>query len=244
VVGVLGVFDDVARRIPMGFLPLTGSEGDQLFLLGATDCELSGSEWAWVTHGHLGGRPPKIDLERERALGALMAQASRSALVTAAHDLSDGGLAQSLVESCLRRNVGAQITLPNEHPAFVQLFSESAGRAVVAVPRGHEKAFVALAAEHAVPCTQIGVTTADPVLDIHDQFTVGLDELRAAHTATLPRLFGGLAQGAAAPEGVAAVEAVGAPDADAVAAPDADAVAPTESAPSSEGATPSESSDS
>jgi phosphoribosylformylglycinamidine synthase II len=210
VVGVLGVFDNVARRIPMGFLPLTGSEGDQLFLLGDTDCELSGSEWAWVTHGHLGGRPPKIDLERERALGALMAQASRSALVTAAHDLSDGGLAQSLVESCLRRNVGAQITLPNEHPAFVQLFSESAGRAVVAVPRGHEQAFVALAAEHAVPCTRIGVTTANPVLDIHDQFTVGLDELRAAHTATLPRLFGGLVE-AAASEAVPAAEAVAAP---------------------------------
>ena len=198
VVGVLGVFDDVARRIPMGFLPPTGSDGDLLFLLGVTEVELSGSEWAWVTHGHLGGRPPKVDLERERALGALMAKASRAGLVNAAHDVSDGGLGQVLVESCLRRNVGARVALPDDQAAFVHLFSESAGRAVVAVPRGHEKAFVALAAEHQVACTLIGLTTAEPVLEIRDQFTVGLDELRQAHTATLPRLFGGVTEAQAA----------------------------------------------
>jgi phosphoribosylformylglycinamidine synthase II len=198
VVGVLGIFDDVARRIPMGFLPVTGGEGDLLFLLGETACELSGSEWAWVTHGHLGGRPPKVDLEAERSLGALMANASRAGLVSAAHDVSDGGLGQVLVESCLRRNVGAQITLPSDDSAFVHLFSESAARVVVAVPRGHEQAFVAAAAEHSVACTPIGVTTANPVLEIQDQFTISLDDLREAHTATLPRLFGGMAEAPAA----------------------------------------------
>jgi phosphoribosylformylglycinamidine synthase II len=209
VVGVLGVFDDVARRIPMGFVPTDG-DGDLIYLLGETRCELSGSEWAWVTHGHLGGRPPTVDLEQERSLGALMAQASRAGLVNAAHDLSDGGLGQVLVESCLRRNVGAQIDLPADQTAFVQLFSESAGRALVAVPRGHGKAFVAIAEEHNIVCTPLGVTTANPVLAIRDQFTVGLDELRQAHRATLPRLFGGAAEypsEVASPPAVAPYEA-------------------------------------
>ncbi|HET6482969.1 MAG TPA: phosphoribosylformylglycinamidine synthase subunit PurL [Actinoplanes sp.] len=194
VVGVLGVFDDVARRIPMGF-PATTGEGDRLFLLGDTRVELSGSEWAWVTHGHLGGRPPKVDLENERRLGQLMARASQAGHVSAAHDLSDGGLSQVLVESCLRRNVGAQVALPEDgNTAFVQLFSESAGRALVAVPRGHEKAFVALAAEFGVPCAAVGITTAEPVLEVQGQFSLPLDEARAAFEGTLPRLFGGAAE--------------------------------------------------
>jgi phosphoribosylformylglycinamidine synthase II len=194
VVGVLGIFDNVARRIPMGFKPPVGAEGDALYLLGETKTELSGSEWAWVSHGHLGGRPPVVDLERERSLGALMAAASRAGHVSAAHDLSDGGLAQVLVESCLRYNVGAQVSLPEDIPPFVCLFSESAGRALVSVPRGHEKEFAALVEAHQVPCTPIGVTVANPVLDIGGQFGIGLDELREAHTALLPRLFGGPAE--------------------------------------------------
>ncbi|MEV4346550.1 phosphoribosylformylglycinamidine synthase subunit PurL [Actinoplanes sp. NPDC049596] len=194
VVGVLGVFDDVARRIPMGF-PAPAKDGDLLFLLGETDAELSGSEWAWVTHGHLGGRPPKVDLAHEQRLGALMARASKAGLVAAAHDLSDGGLSQALVESALRRNVGARITLPEDgNTAFVQLFSESSGRALVAVPRGHDKAFLALVADSGIACAPLGVTTAEPVLDVRDQFSIPLDELRAAYTATLPALFGGAAE--------------------------------------------------
>ncbi|MFC6609925.1 phosphoribosylformylglycinamidine synthase subunit PurL [Amorphoplanes digitatis] len=201
VVGVLGVFADVARRVPMGFPPPAG-DGDLLFLLGDTRCELSGSEWAWVTHGHLGGRPPKVDLAHEQALGRMMAQAAERELVVAAHDLSDGGLAQVLVESCLRRNVGARIALPDLDATttpFVWLFSESAGRALVTVPRGHDKAFVALAAEHNVACAQIGVTAAEPVLEVQNEFSIGLDELREAFTATLRNLFGGPAETIAAP---------------------------------------------
>ncbi|TWG26575.1 phosphoribosylformylglycinamidine synthase subunit II [Actinoplanes teichomyceticus] len=199
VVGVMGLFDDVTRRIPMGFAPPAKTGGDLLFLLGETRAELSGSEWAWVTHGHLGGRPPKVDLAAEQALGKVMARASQTGLVSAAHDLSDGGLAQVLVESCLRYNVGAKVTFPaGGESAFVQLFSESAGRALVAVPRGHEKAFVALAAELGVPCAQIGVTSEEAALQVTDQFTIPLDELRAAYSATLPKLFGGPAEPAAA----------------------------------------------
>ncbi|MDT4993331.1 MAG: phosphoribosylformylglycinamidine synthase subunit PurL [Actinoplanes sp.] len=194
VVGVLGVFADVARRIPMGFPVPAAGEGDQIFLLGDTECELSGSEWAWVTHGHLGGRPPKVDLAEEMRLGTLLGQAGERGHIVAAHDISDGGLAQVLVESALRHNVGAKVTLPEREDvttSFVQLFSESAGRAVVVVPRGHDKAFIALAAEHRMSCTPIGTTMQMPVLDLHGQFTIGLDELRTAFESTMRDLFGG-----------------------------------------------------
>ena len=195
VVGVLGVLDDVAQRVPMGFPPPTTVDGDLLFLLGDTRTELSGSEWAWVTHGHLGGMPPQVDLGRERALGLVLRESARVGLVSSAHDLSDGGLAQALVESCLRRGVGAHIVPPDgftgESMPFVYLFSESAGRVLVAVPRGREKAFAGLCSEHGVPWATIGFTdAASGTLEVRGQFTIGLDELRTAFTSTLPALFG------------------------------------------------------
>ncbi|SCE71010.1 phosphoribosylformylglycinamidine synthase subunit II [Micromonospora purpureochromogenes] len=196
VVGVLGVLDNVADRVPMGFAPRASGDHDQLFLLGDTHVELSGSEWAWVTHEHLGGMPPQVDLARERVLAELMAEAARVGLLSSAHDLSDGGLAQSLVESCLRRGVGARIAVPERFAdgslPFVFLFSESAGRVLVSVPRGREKAFTALCGERGVPWELIGVTDpAGGALELHGQFRIGLDELREVHMATLPRLFGG-----------------------------------------------------
>ncbi|HEX5595393.1 MAG TPA: phosphoribosylformylglycinamidine synthase subunit PurL, partial [Micromonosporaceae bacterium] len=194
IVGVLGLLDDVAQRVPMGFAAPAHPEGDPIYLLGETYEELSGSEWAWETHEHLGGVPPQVDLAREQLLAGVIADAARVGHLRSAHDLSEGGLAQSVVEACLRYGVGARITLPEEFGTdtrpFVYLFSESTGRAVVTVPRGHEKAFEALCAERGLPYTPIGVTDGtNRALEVTDQFTIGLDELHAAFTSTLPRLF-------------------------------------------------------
>jgi phosphoribosylformylglycinamidine synthase subunit PurL len=195
VVGVLGVLENVDERLPMGFAPPSNPEGDAIFLLGQTHIELSGSEWAWVTHQHLGGSPPRVDLDSERALAGLISAAARVGHVRSAHDLSDGGLAQALVESCLRNGVGARIVVPPEFAAdtlpFVFLFSESTARALVSVPRGQEKAFAGLCTERGVPWTLIGLTDAHSgMLELRGRFRVTLDELRAAFGSTLPRLFG------------------------------------------------------
>ena len=70
-----------------------------------------GSEWAHVVHGHLGGLPPRLDLAAEQALAALLQDASRDGVVTSAHDLSDGGLAQALAESTFARDIGVTVSL-------------------------------------------------------------------------------------------------------------------------------------
>ena len=185
VVAVLGVIDDVARRTPSGFV----AEGQQIYLLGATRDELSGSEWAHVVHGHLGGLPPRVDLAHELELADILVNASRDGLVDAAHDLSDGGLAQALVESCLRNDIGARVWLPDELDPFVALFSESAGRAIVAVPRSEEVRFTDMCSARGFPHARIGVTDGsgpDAVLDVQDQFSLPLADVRAAWSATLP----------------------------------------------------------
>ncbi|QWZ08002.1 phosphoribosylformylglycinamidine synthase subunit PurL [Nocardioides panacis] len=189
VVAVLGVIDDVARRTPSGFV----EEGQQIYLLGATADELSGSEWAHVVHAHLGGLPPRVDLAAEKELADILVNASRDGLVDAAHDLSDGGLAQALVESCLRNDIGARVWLPDGVDAFVSLFSESAGRVIVAVPRSEEVRFTDMCAARGFPHARIGVTDGsgpDAVLDVQGQFTLPLAEVRAAWTATLPDALG------------------------------------------------------
>jgi len=185
VVGVLGVFDDVARRTPMGFV----QEGSTLLLLGDTRTELGGSEWAWAMHRHLGGRPPVVDLEREKLLAEVLIAGSRDGMLDSAHDLSDGGLAQTLVESALDGGIGARVVLPTGLSPFVQLFSESAGRALVSVPRSEELRFTEMCSARGLPCTRIGVTDGTS-LDVQDVVTLELDTLRTAWEATLPALFG------------------------------------------------------
>jgi phosphoribosylformylglycinamidine synthase len=190
VVGVLGVIDDVEQRTTMAF----GSAGDVVLLLGETRDELAGSEWAHVVHGHLGGLPPVVDLERERALGALLVQASREALATAVHDVSDGGVAQVLVEMALRAGSGATVTVPEGLDPFVLLFSESTARAVVAAAPEQLEAFRAAAATHGVPVTTLGKVTGTGELVVRSAYdgdaAWSLDELRSASEATLPALFG------------------------------------------------------
>ena len=182
VVAVLGVLDDVRRRVPSGF----AGPGRSILLLGDTREELSGSEWAHVVHGHLGGRPPRVDLSAERVLAELMRTAVAAGLVESAHDLSDGGLSQALVECCLRHGVGARVRLPDGVDPFVGLFSESAGRALVSVPGETEQAFLAAATEHGVACVRLGGTDAAPGLQVEGLFDLPLEELRAAWSATLP----------------------------------------------------------
>jgi phosphoribosylformylglycinamidine synthase subunit PurL len=188
VVGVLGVLDDVSRCLRTSF----GSDpGETLMLLGDTRDEFDGSIWAQVTADHLGGRPPIVDLAREKLLAEVLSSASRDGLVSAAHDLSEGGLAQAIVESALAGETGCRIVLPEDTNPFVALFSESAGRALVAVARTEESRFTAMCEARGLPATRIGVVDQDSdSIEIQDLFTVSLAELRATSEAVLPRFFG------------------------------------------------------
>ena len=193
VVGVLGVHDDVRRRVGIGFRDVPAD----LVLLGRTGPEFGGSAWAHVCHGHLGGRPPAPDLDAERQLAALLAAAIADGLLAAAHDLSDGGLAVALAESCLRGGTGCTVRLPED--PFTTLFSESAARAVVAVRPGSETAFGQLAEAHGVPAAAMGRTGGDS-LTVDGCFAIPLAELAAVHTRTLPALFGPVLPGPVVPD--------------------------------------------
>ena len=181
VVAVLGVIDDVTRRTPSAFV----APDEPVFLLGTTREELSGSEWAHVVHGHLGGLPPQVDLAAERSLAELLREAV--GLVTSAHDLAEGGLAQALLESSLGQDIGVRVAV--EGDPFVALISESAARAIVTVAPGDEERLVALAERHGVPVTALG-RTGGTTVEVDGQFALDLGTVRETWSATLPAVFG------------------------------------------------------
>ena len=196
VVGVLGVIDDVERRTPMAW----GPDGEIIYLLGDTREDFAGSEWAHVMHGHLGGVPPRADLARERLLADIAIAGSRDGMLTAAHDVADGGVAQAIVEMALRSGVGARVWAPDQATDMATfLWSESPGRAIVVVPRSEEMRFTAMCAARGLPAHRIGAVDSglgadtgyadQQVLQMGD-VVVTLAQIREAHDATFPALFG------------------------------------------------------
>lgn len=201
-VGMLGLMDDVTRANPSGWT----EDGLAVILLGETRDELDGSAWARIVHGHLGGLPPRVDLGAEVALGNVVRALSASdgpdgrPLVRAAHDLSNGGLVQSLVDASLRFGIGGSFDVSQAGARdgvgdLVALLSESQARALVAVPEGAVPAVFAAAEAEGVPVVRLG-TTGGTMLAITGSDLLGdlgngsgwvadLEELRALSESAL-----------------------------------------------------------
>jgi len=205
VVGVLGVIDDVDGRTGMAWY----HDGDLVYVLGDTGDHFAGSEWAHEVHGHLGGMPPAVDLGREQLLGEILVAGARDGMFNAAHDVSDGGIMQTLIEMALRGNVGARIWVPDTIDPFVFAYSESPTRAVVVVARDEESRFTKMCDARGFTALRIGVVdsqldadaissqdedgddvTPSQILQLDNVWGESvrwtLDELRVAHTGTLP----------------------------------------------------------
>lgn len=189
----LGRYDDVATAVPSWLH--SAFDGSALYMLGETFDELDGSQFAHL-RGHLGGTPPHVDLAKETQLAGLLSNASRTHMLDAAHDLSDGGLAGALADMVLPAGVGVRINLNHvterdNIDAFTALFSESQGRAVVAVPLSEEVRFRGIAESRGYPSLRIGVVDAgSQALEVQDLFTATVDELREGWATALPRRFG------------------------------------------------------
>ena len=178
VIGVLGVIQDVRKRTPMG-LPKSGLD---LYLIGKVDSNLSGSEWAYL-HGEIGNTSPKSDLAMEARLVNLLLDGQ--SIFQAAHDVSNGGLAATLVETVLKNKVGAQVSLTN---TAVELLSETPGRVLVAIEESDTNAIVALAGKYQIPIYKIGTSGGTDL--VINETKISIEELSKAHTETFPKLFG------------------------------------------------------
>ena len=193
VVGVLGVIDDVHSSIgnELGLV----EEPEVLVLLGETKDEFGGSIWQQVSaheQGHeanngLNGLPPQVDLANEQRLADFFVGNEG---LTAAHDISEGGLAVTAFEMAKRSGVGLSLDLSKVHEdAFVAAFSESASRVLVATTADRVDMLLHRAEECGVPAVVIGQTTDNGELELGGE-SIAVSELREAWAATLPDLFG------------------------------------------------------
>jgi phosphoribosylformylglycinamidine (FGAM) synthase-like enzyme len=168
IIGVIGLIEDASRVLARTFR----TTGADIVVLGESYGELGGSEYLRTVHKLVGGEPPMISLQGERALLGLLARASASGLLQSAHDASDGGLAVTLAESVFDTDgIGIDVDIPAALaspagdaksaavvPAVAALFGESASRVVVSVRPEDRATLMRMAAEAGVPARVIGTT--------------------------------------------------------------------------------------
>ena len=162
VIGVVGVLDDAGRRATQWFK----GAGHRVALLGPDTVSLGGSEYLWAREQRLAGALAPLDLETERRVQGAVRAAISAALVTAAHDCSEGGVAVALAEGCItgRDLVGCEAALPAGARADLTLFGEGPSRVVVTVEAARAREFEALMAESAIPWRWIGTTGGERLL--------------------------------------------------------------------------------
>ena len=173
-VGMVGLLEDLSARVGAGFV----EEGDRIILLGASGADLpvsalGGSEYLARVHGTVAGKPG-LDIEAEAKTQALARDAIGQGLLKSAHDVSEGGLAVAVAESCAIGGIGASLDLgaPEDARADAALFGEAPARIVVSTSPGNVPQLRALCQEHGVPMREIG--------------TVGGDALRVTGLVDIP----------------------------------------------------------
>jgi phosphoribosylformylglycinamidine synthase subunit PurL len=155
VLGVVGLLEDASRVLTRTFR----AAGDEVVLLGDSYGELGGSEYLKTIHGVIQGRPPRLDLGRERALIGLLGSAAADGLLQSAHDCADGGVAVTLAESAFDTGgIGVDVDLPPAGDAIATLFGESASRVIASVSPGKLETLLARAADAGVPAARVGRT--------------------------------------------------------------------------------------
>src|SRR5206468_329153 len=142
-IGGVGLVDDVTRTATLAFK----QAGESIVLVGETSGWLGQSAYLAQMCGRIEGAPPPVDLAAERRNGDFVREMIHGARISAAHDLSDGGLAIALAEMAMAGGMGATVeTPPSSMPLHAWLFGEDQGRYLVACAAGNADAIVAEAA--------------------------------------------------------------------------------------------------
>jgi phosphoribosylformylglycinamidine synthase subunit PurL len=183
VVGMVGLLEDYGRRLGAGLR----NEGDFVVLVGSSHNDLGGSEYLKVEHGLVAGRPPALDLTRERAVNKLVLNAARADMVRSAHDCSEGGMLVALAECCLLGGIGVRCPpLRPEAPVGLDaaFFGESPSRFILSVPSRAMPELQTLARRHHVEISLLGLAGGD-TLEFEGQFKLSLLDMRQAWEGAL-----------------------------------------------------------
>jgi phosphoribosylformylglycinamidine synthase II len=183
VIGVLGILEDASRVVKIAFRnasdvivlldgapPVGHSKRREESLLSSQAREFSSSEYSKAVGSIIAGEPPTIDLAAEKRLIDCLVALAADGLVISAHDISDGGLAVTLAESCFASvgapRLGAMVTVQDSFPAEFVLFGEHGARCVLSVAAAKLAALQAIARQYGVAASEIGQVTGNGSLRI------------------------------------------------------------------------------
>jgi phosphoribosylformylglycinamidine synthase len=178
VVGMIGLIDDYSKRLSAGLR----AEGDFVLLIGSSHNDLGGSDYLKVEYGVVAGRPPALDLAREKAVNRLILSAAQSGYLRSAHDCADGGMLVALAEACMLGGIGVRCpSLRPESPLRMDsaFFGESPSRYIVSVASRAMPELQSLARRHNVEIALLGLAGGDAI-EFEGQFKLSLAELRQA----------------------------------------------------------------
>ncbi|MEL0197610.1 MAG: phosphoribosylformylglycinamidine synthase subunit PurL, partial [Rhodobiaceae bacterium] len=188
VIGMVGTIEDIAAAV--GMAPTAGMA---LVVIGQTaetdDGWLGVSLYARNLAGSPDAAPPPVDLQAERRNGLFVQQQIADGLITAAHDISDGGLAVAVAEMCIAGRIGAQLTLPDGGNRHGWAFGEDQARYIVAT--SDAGTLLAAATAAGVPAAAIGSTRDGGELQFGDEDAISLEDLSNLVEATIPALMSG-----------------------------------------------------
>ncbi|WP_128896829.1 phosphoribosylformylglycinamidine synthase subunit PurL [Longirhabdus pacifica] len=170
VIGMVGLVHDVNHMTTQSFK----TAGDVIYVLGETKAELGGSEFQHVVFGKTEGRPPELDLQKEKALQAAVLHMIQSGWINSAHDCSEGGLATAIAESCISGGIGAAVEVDMDLRHDIAMFSESQSRIVLSIQPEWQTQFETYMSETNVPWQNIGEVGGEQ-LQVKKQHEVIID---------------------------------------------------------------------
>jgi phosphoribosylformylglycinamidine synthase II len=184
-IGGVGLIDNVAQARSLAF----AAEGETVILMGETNGHLGMSIYLREIHHREDGTPPPVDLALEKKNGDCVRALIHDGLISACHDIADGGLAVALAEMAMAGNTGAAIEPPQTGiPLFAWLFGEDQGRYVITT---HEPEKVTTAAQKSGVSAQILGKTGGKELTVGSEIAISVAELRDLNESWLPDYMAG-----------------------------------------------------
>ncbi|MEX1138864.1 MAG: phosphoribosylformylglycinamidine synthase subunit PurL [Bacteroidota bacterium] len=187
VIGMVGLLDDVEEAVGCGFR----AAGDVILLLGSNKGEIGGSEYLRMRTGQVIGDIPGIDLKYEKAVHESCLELSKKRLLRSAHDVSDGGIAVSIAESCFaaQRGLGAAITEEGQKGIREDfwLFGEGQSMIVVSVAADSVPEVRGACGANGIDMTIIGKVTKDGLIQFGNKIMANVESLREDYETAIKR---------------------------------------------------------
>ena len=179
-IGAVGLLPDVDVAIGNAFV----AEHEVIVLIGGHGTEMGQSTYLAELFGREEGAPPPVDLELEKKNGTFVREAIRAGTITAAHDISDGGLGITVAEMAIRSGLGCTIELPAQDP-HIAFYAEDQARYVVTCCKDTANALLAQAEKAGVQAGVIGLIEGDK-FSVAGHGSVAVSILSEAHENWLP----------------------------------------------------------